>query len=62
MDRQNAFTGVEQAPDHAAQTDDYQRAIDQCTESDLSHLGGDVALQNIANRVEGRIIGVADEI
>jgi N-acetylglucosamine-6-phosphate deacetylase len=62
MDREHVVECKVQSPDNAAKANDDQGTIDKGTKSNLTKLSSDTALKNIANWVEGRIIGVTDEV
>lgn len=62
MNRKDIVKCEVNSPDYPTQAEYYQRAVDQCAESYLSKLSGNAALENITDRVESRIVGVANKV
>jgi hypothetical protein len=62
MNRKDIIECEVNPPDYPAQAEYYQRAVDQGTESYLSKLSGNTALENVTDRVESRIVGVANKV
>ena len=62
MDWENTIECKMETPHNSSKTKNDQGAVNNGTESNFAELGGDATLQNIANGVEGRVIGVTYEV
>lgn len=51
-----------QTPHHSPEADNDQRAVNKSTEANLAELGGNTALKDIPDRMECRVIRVANEV
>lgn len=62
MYREDIIKRKVETPDYTTETNDDQSTVNKGTEADLAELSCDAAFQDIADRMECRVVGVANEI